>query len=314
MFGGNAAAGHKTIAKVNGTELSEMELQYKLDKIYPRAYFHRNSASSAEKRNALRPKALNNLIEEELLYQEAKRMQFKVDKQLIDNEHNNAIKRLGGKKAFKSVLKNRESTEKQYRKTIEKRFLVAMIIEKEVNQKSKVTDDEVAAYYDKNKESYVRPSSRKLWHVLIKVEPTSTMEDRLKKKARAEKVIQMAKEEGADLYQIAWDYSDGSFRVKGGDLGLVHEGRLESSVNEAAFSLQKGQISGVLESIYGYHIVKVLEIEKPKQLSLEDVSQKIKRELEESRLEKTREALISSLREKAVIEVYDEELKRVAED
>jgi parvulin-like peptidyl-prolyl isomerase len=124
----------------------------------------------------------------------------------------------------------------------------------------------------------------------------------------------MAKEEGADLYQIAWDYSDGSFRVKGGDLGLVHEGRLESSVNEAAFSLQKGQISGVLESIYGYHIVKVLEIEKPKQLSLEDVSQKIKRELEESRLEKTREALISSLREKAVIEVYDEELKRVAED
>ena len=303
LLGGNATAMQKTVAKINGTELTELDLQDEIQKLYPRSFFH--STSSDTKRDALRPKALESIIENELLYQEAKRMKLKVDKKLIDNEQKTTTNRIGGKKSFKSVLKQKGITVKQYRKTVEKNFLVEMIIENEIKQKSKVTDEDVAKHYEKNKKTYIRPVSRRLWHVLIKVHPSSTVEDKLNKKKMAEKVLQMAKEEGADLYQIAWDFSDDPFRVKGGDLGFVHEGRLELPVNKVAFSLEQGQISELVESIYGYHIIKVVEIKEPTQLSLQDVSQKIRRELEEYKLNQTRDALISRLREKAIIEVYE---------
>jgi peptidyl-prolyl cis-trans isomerase C len=308
LLGGDATAMDKTIAKVNGTELTEFDLQDELQNLYPRSFFH--GTSSNTKRDALRPKALKNIIENELLYQEAKMMKLKADKKLIDNIQKKAIRRYGGKKAFKSVLKQRALTKKQYRKTIEKNLLVQMIIESEVKQKSKVTNEDVAKYYEENKKTYVRPVSRRLWHVLIKVNPVSTAEDRLNKKKMAEKVLKMTKEEGADLFQIAWDFSDGSHRVKGGDLGFIHKGSLERPVNEAAFSLELGQTSEVVESIFGYHIVKVLEIKEPTQLSLQDVSQKIRRKLENRNLTQKRDDLISRLREEAVIEVYEE----VAED
>jgi peptidyl-prolyl cis-trans isomerase C len=304
LFGGYAEAGSKIIAKVNGAALTELDLQDELDKLYPRSFFH--GTSSEIKRTALRPQALNNIIKNELLFQEAKRMRLKVDNSLINDTRKSTMKRLGGKKAFKSVLKQKGITDKEYRKKLEKNFLVEIILEKEVNQKSEVSDEEVAKYYEENKKTYVRPSSRRIWHVLIKVHPSSSSEQRQDKKKWAEKALNMAKKEDADLYQIAWDYSDGPFRVKGGDLGLVHKGRLQPEVDEAAFNLENGQISGIIESLYGYHIVKVTGIEDSKQLSLKDVSEKIKRELQEFKLKRTKDALISRLREQAAIEVYEE--------
>lgn len=302
--GGHAIAGHKTVAKINGTELDELVLQEELNRLYPGSYFHGTSA--LKKKAALRPQALKNIIEDELLYQEAKRMKLKVDKKRIDESHKAKIRELGGKKAFKSILKQSGISEKQYLKTLEKHLLIDMIIENEVKQKTKVTDSDIAKHYEENKKSYLRPASRRLWHVLIKVNPAAPLEDKLNKRKRAEEVLKMAKEEGADLFQIAWNYSDGSYNVKGGDLGLVHMGSLVPSVDEVAFSLEQGQISEVIDSIYGYHIVKVITIEKPKQLSLQDVYESIKREFQESRETQAMNALISRLREKAVIEVYEE--------
>jgi parvulin-like peptidyl-prolyl isomerase len=295
-----ADAAEDVVAKVNGSVLTELDLEEELDKIVPRAVFH--GAMNPEKRNRYRPEALEKMIEDELLYQEAKRMGLKADKKRIKETRKSVIKKLGGKKAFKATLKRKKMTERQYRKKLEKLFLVDMITEKEINEKSKVSDEEVAEYYEKNRKRYVMPEARRVWHVLIKVDPASSHEVREGKRKQAAEVLEKAR--GAeDLGKLAWDYSDGPYRVKSGDLGYLHEGRLESPLNEVAFGLGKGEMSGVTESIYGYHIVKVLDIKEPTQLGLEDVAQKIRKQMEEQRLKETRKGLISALRAKADIEI-----------
>ena len=103
---------------------------------------------------------------------------------------------------------------------------------------------------------------------------------------------------------IAWDYSDGPYRVKGGDLGLVHKGRLEPDLEKEAFQLKPGQLSNIIETRYGYHVVRVEEIKAPEQLGLEDVSKRIKEELTEKKEKRLRKALVEKLRAHAHIEVF----------
>ena len=140
-------------------------------------------------------------------------------------------------------------------------------------------------------------------HILIKVSPNATAGERKLKKARAQKVIDEIKS-GKDMSMLAWDYSEGPYRVKGGDLGLVHKGRLEPELEKEAFRLMPGQLSNIIETRYGYHIVRVEEIKTPEQLDLEDVSKRIKEELTEKKETQLREALVEKLKAQANIEVY----------
>ena len=103
---------------------------------------------------------------------------------------------------------------------------------------------------------------------------------------------------------IAWDYSDGSYRVKGGDLGLVHKGRLDPDLEKEVFQLEPHQLSNIIETRYGYHVVRVEEIKAPEQLTLEDVSQRIQEELTEKKEKRLRESLVEKLRAQAHIEIF----------
>jgi parvulin-like peptidyl-prolyl isomerase len=257
-----------------------------------------------EKRDTYKKDALENLVVNELLYREALRMELEVDKARLKETRKATIKKFGGKKRFKAQLKRRGLTDKQYRMMLKKRFLIAMIKEKEITEKSAVTNDVILEFYNKNKSSYVRPEARRIWHVLVEVPPAATDDVRLNRRKRAEEVLAKARE-GEDLARLAWDYSDEPQAVKGGDHGLVHKGRLLPDVEKVTFELEKGQFSDVIETIYGYHILKVLDIVESQHLSFEDVSRKIQKKIYNKNIKQRTEALISELKAKAEIEVFE---------
>lgn len=296
-----ALAGQKAVVKVNETVLTEADLQEVMNRIIPAASFH--GTMSPERKAAYRPRAIEELIEEELLYQGAKERGMTVKKSRIKETVKATIKRLGGKKNFKTALKRANLTKKQYERKLEKKFLINRIIRLEVEQKASVSDEQVREHYERNRKGYMRPEARRLRHILISVEPAATGEQRRQRRQRAEEVLRKAGE-GQDFSQLAWDYSDDPYRVKGGDLGLIHRGRLDPDLEEAVFSLEAGQVSGIIETIYGYHIVRVEEVRKPEQLSFKDVSQKIRRQMRQKKLKELKSALITGFRENARIEVY----------
>lgn len=291
----------KAVAKVNGAVLTERDLGEAFNKIIPAAIFH--GGISPERRQAYRDKAVEQMINDELLYQEAVRMGLKVSRRRIKEARQDAVERLGGKKRFKQALETHGITQDEYEQMLRKKFLIEEILEAEVSQKAEVTDEEAREYYGRNKSGFMRPEAWRLRHILISVDPSAPPEEWEARRKRAEEALEKIKG-GEDMAQVAWDYSDDRYRVKGGDLGLIHSGRLVADLEAAVRELEVGELSGVVQTIYGYHIVRVEEKKEPEQLSYEEVEDKIKRQLSAKRSEQNRKNLIERLRAEAEIEVY----------
>ena len=296
-----AAALPQPVAKVNDTVLTEADLQQALNEIMPAGVFH--GGFSSEKRATYRPQAFEKMIEKELFYQEAVKIGLKVDEEILKAEREKTIKRLGGKKKFKTALKKVGLSDKQYREKLKKKHLVKRLIVVEVKEKAQVNDEEVKAYYEKNKKKFMRPEARQLTHILISVKPSANVEERKLKRARAQEVIDKIKA-GEDMSTVAWDYSDDPYRVKSGDYGLVHKGRLYPDLEKEVFLIEPGRLSEIIETIHGYHVFRVEAVKAPEQLSLEDVYEKVQKELTEKNEEQIREALTARLKAAARIEVY----------
>jgi len=296
-----AGAFPKPVAKVNDTVLTEADLEQALNEIMPAGVFH--GGFSSKKREEYRPQAFEKMIEKELFYQEAVKIGLKIDEEIIKAEREKTIQRLGGEKKFKVALKNGGLTDEQYQQKLRKKQLVKRFITIEISDKARPTDEEIKDYYRRNQQKFMRPEARKLTHILISVEPEASAEDRKLKKAQAQEVIDRINA-GEDMSAVAWNYSTGPYRVKGGDMGLVHRGRLYPDLEKEVFQLQPGKLSGIIETIYGYHVVRVEEVKEAEQLDLKDVYDKIIMELTKRNEKQIREERVASLRAQARIEKY----------
>jgi parvulin-like peptidyl-prolyl isomerase len=291
----------KPVAKVNDTLLTEADLELSLNEIIPAGVFH--GGFSSKIREKYRPQAFEKMIEKELFYQEAVKMGLEIDEEIIKAEREKTIERLGGEKKFTAALKNAGLTDEQYQQRLRKKQLVKRFIIIEISDKALPTDEEIKDYYRRNRKKYKRPEARRLTHILISVRPDASAEERKLKKAQAQEVIDRINA-GEDMAAVAWKYSTGPYRVKGGDMGLVHRGRLHPDLEKEVFQLQPGKLSGIIETIYGYHVVRVEEVKEAEQLELSDVYDKIKNELTERNEKHIREELVANLRAKARIEKY----------
>jgi parvulin-like peptidyl-prolyl isomerase len=294
-----AGAFPKPVAKVNDTVLTEVDLEQALNEIMPAGVFH--GGFSSKRRQKYRPQAFEKMIEKELFYQEALEMGLKVDEEIIKAEREKTIERLGGEKKFQAALKKAGLSDEQYQQKLRKKELVERFITVEISDKARPTDEQIKDYYRRNKEKFKRPEARKITHILISVQPEASAEERQLKKAHAQEVIDRINA-GEDMSDVAWKYSTGPYRVKGGDMGLVHKGRLYPALEEEVFKLEPGKLSGIIETIYGYHIVRVEEVKAAEQLDLEDVYDNIKLDLTKKNEEQIRDDLVTSLRAQARIE------------
>lgn len=291
----------KPVAKVNDTLLMEADLEQALNEIMPAGVFH--GGFSSKKREKYRPQAFEKMIEKELFYQEAVKMGLKIDEEMVKAEREKTIERLGGEKKFEVALEKAGLTDAQYQQRLRKKHLVKLFITVEISDKALPTDDEIKDYYQRNRNKFKRPEARRVTHILISVPPEASAEERKQKKALARELIDRINA-GEDMAVVAWNHSTGPYRVKGGDMGLVHRGRLNPELEKEIFQLQPGRLSGVIETIHGYHVVRVEEVKEPEQLGLSDVYDSIKSELTEKNEKHIREQLVASLSAKARIEKY----------
>lgn len=289
------------VAKVNGVVLTERDLSEAINKIFPMAGFH--GKLTPDKVKKFRPRALKLMVEKELLYQEARARGMKVEKSRMNKIIKEKTKNIGGSKAFRKALKNQGMTKKEFERRLEKIILVDELTKAAVDDLATVSEEDIQGYYERNKEGFKRPEAMKLRHILVSVKPNAMLQEKQDRRKRAEEVVAKLKA-GEDMASLAWTYSDDPYRVKGGDLGLVHKGMLDPDLEAQVLKLKEGETSGVIETIYGFHVVRLEKKVAPTQLSLKDVRARVSAKFREKKKKALREALIEGLREKAEIEVY----------
>jgi len=287
-------------ALVNGVIITQPEVEEAMTVLIPQASYHRSI--TAEKKNELLKQALDNLIQEELFYRAALKKGYRVPKADLSRKFDEIAKKYRSKAVFREAIKKYDLTEEEIKKKIEHIMLADYFVKEEVYKKAALKESELLAYYQANKEKFQKPEAVRVSHILIKIPPESLNEEKDKLKKKAEDIYQKLKK-GENFEQLAWDNSDDPSRVKGGDLGVVHRGRLEPEVEAPAFALKKGEMSGIVNSIYGYHILKVTDKFPPQQLTFEEVKDKLRKELEEKEIKGRQTQLVKLLKESAKIEI-----------
>ncbi len=151
----------------------------------------------------------------------------------------------------------------------------------DVGRKITVSDDEIKNYYEQHKAQYTIPEKRQARHILLRVkadDSSAVKQDQLKK---AEKILALARS-GKDFASLAKQYSEGPTKDSGGELGFFAKGDMVPSFDKAVFSMKVGQISGIVKSRFGYHIIKLEAIQPAKTESLAEVHDKIRDLLREN--------------------------------
>jgi peptidyl-prolyl cis-trans isomerase D len=192
-----------------------------------------------------------------------------------------------------------------------RRAIYVLVDDKAVEGRVQVTDAEIQAFYDQNKDTFSRPEERRARHVLVKVDATADQATLDAAQKTIETVAAQARG-GADFAQLAAQYSDdpGS-KNQGGDLGFFPRGRMVPEFDEAVFSMAPGTISGPIRTAFGYHVIRLEEIRAAGQRPLAEVKEQIKGQLRFPRLREEASKLAQDLRAKVAA---GSDLRKAAEE
>ncbi|WP_163338110.1 SurA N-terminal domain-containing protein [Desulfopila sp. IMCC35008] len=143
-----------------------------------------------------------------------------------------------------------------------------------VGEKIPVDDAQIKKYYNENLEQFTTPEKRNARHILIMASETDSEELHAEKRKRAEEVQELAKASD-DFAALAKEYSEGPSAANGGDLGLFSQGQMVPEFDQAVFSMQPGDISSVVKTQFGYHVIKLEEVQPAATQTLEQAGAEI---------------------------------------
>ena len=171
-----------------------------------------------------------------------------------------------------------------------------------------VTEEEMKKYYQANEKTYTYPAQAKVRHILVKVAPNAAPEEKKKAREKAEALLKRIKD-GEDFAKLAGEFSeDPASQKKGGDLGYFSKGRMVKPFEEAAFSLKAGQVSDIVETQFGFHIIKGEDVKEARIRSFDEVKETVRSQLRlKLQKEKTDQFLEKVVKESGM-EVYPDKL------
>lgn len=246
----------------------------------------------------------DDLIVERLMLQEAKRLNLMPDKQKVDDAIWRFQKPFLSQAEYKKHLTEIGKTEQELRDLLAAEIAVAALSHK-LTEDVTVSDDEVAKLYNEQKASFVVPEMVHVRHIQISVKSEATPDERAKAKKRAEEALKKASAGNADFVALAKEYSDDKVSVNnGGDLGFIaRDDVMDKAFGDAAFSAPVGKVHNKLvETKFGYNIIKV-EAKKPaRALELSEVSGYLKPHLLQRKLKERLDARVAELRKTATIQ------------
>jgi parvulin-like peptidyl-prolyl isomerase len=268
--GGDEEVPADAVAVVDGQQIARSDYEALLSQA-KKSYKNQKRefpAAGSQEFQTLRNQAVQFLVQREQFEQEASDMDVDVTDKQIDARLEQIQKQYfgGDKKKYEKQLKEQGLSEKQVRNDIRAQIISEKIFE-QVTKDVKVTDADIAAYYEKNKAQYSQPESRDVRHILVKT-----------KKQADELYAQL--QGGADFAALAKKYSeDTGSKANGGKL-TISKGQTVAPFDKVAFELKKNEISKPVKTEFGYHIIQPLSEEKAAKVTpLKDVKDSIRQQL-----------------------------------
>lgn len=289
-------------AIVNGQEISGEAVQFELDRLV-RFYMGHGMTLAEVKKNLpkLEEKALEQAIGAKLLLDRAAQLDLPVTAGDIDAEVQKVVTQVGGEENYKKALAAQGISETEFRKELEKGARVNMLVNQACAHVADPTEEEVAAFYEAHKSEYVEEPKVLCQHILVKSESGDLPEA---KSAAFEKIREIRERilSGGDFAEEARKHSDCPSGKEGGSLGWFGRGMMVPEFDKVAFEMKKGEVSDIVTTQFGYHIVYKADERGGGALTLVDVHDQIKDLLRHEARGRAMDAFVAELREKASVE------------
>jgi peptidyl-prolyl cis-trans isomerase C len=294
------SSGDEIAASVNGKMITRTELEREILNLSNRYSIQTQDSAIPDD---IESKALDNLITRQLLYEASQKAQIKVDDSEVNENLQQAISRFPNKEAFDSVLKRENITENDLKSEIRYGLAIQTYVEDNYVSKTSVSEEELTTYYNSNPALFKHPEMVKASHILIRVDSQAEETQKIEARKKIEDIAKRLKA-GEDFAELAKTYSECPSSSNGGDLGSFRRGQMVQAFEDAAFSLNPGEISPVVETNFGFHIIKVSEKQPEGSFPLDQVKPQIQQVLTREKVQKLLDKDIENLKSKADIETF----------
>ena len=286
------------VATVNGVEIPKTEL------------LERIAGAEAQVGGSLGPKTvafyrevLDQLVGAQLLYQASRDRDMLAGSADVDRELDNMKSRFPQPDLFDQALEAQGMTLEELRTEMQRNLSIQNLIETDIVSQVSVSTEDMRRFYDENQEQMRQPERLRLSHILKSVDPEATAEERATVLTAIEGVLEEARS-GADFAVLAREHSEDSGSAQNGGELTVMRGQTVPPFEQAAFALEPGGLSSVVETQFGYHIIKLLEKIEGQLMSYEDVQPRIEQRLKQEAIQTGMNEAIASLKESGEVELF----------
>ncbi len=294
----------RPVARVNGAVLTDRDLLREMYAIFPYAQQHNGFPKAQEA--AIRQGALEMIIFEELVYQEAVRRKLVIPAEKLNHAETDFRKQFNSPDQYQQYLQSEmHGSEQQVRQQIRRSLLIEQVLKTDVELRDTATPAEVQAYYQKNAARFKQPETFTFQSVSI-VPPLKATADQAKQaRTKAEDALRQAKATKSyqDFGLLAEKVSEDDFRVNMGDHKVVASDKLPPQVVKTLQAMQSGQVSGLIQIESAYTIIRLNAHTPARTKPFSEVKSELKADLLKSKYERLRSNLAKQLRAKAKIEM-----------
>ncbi|MGI6458391.1 MAG: peptidylprolyl isomerase [bacterium] len=290
------------VAKVNGKNITEQEVDEAIDRLIQSSPQQLPPMLIPQIKAQLFQQGLDQLIAITLLKEVAEQKKITVDQQEIDEQ----LKLMQGAatdEEFQQKLEQAGLSKQELQDAILERMLMNEVIEAEVHIQEP-TEEAIQNFYEERKDQMAQPEQVEASHILLKTETGMSAEEKAKVKARLEDIRKQITSNKITFEDAAQKYSDDGSKVQGGELGSFGRGEMVPPFEEAAFSLEEGKISDIVETQFGYHIIKVTDHKEAHTMTFDEVKEDIKQFLTQQNLAQAAQTYVDQLKEKADIQTF----------
>ncbi len=301
------AAGEKQppggkVAVVNGSVINRADFDREVSRVQQRLSSMGKRPSDSQL-SEIKKEVLENLINRELFYQESQNQGITVDEVAINEQLKKLKERFPSEVEFKSALSKANLSEDALKSQFKRGMAIQRFIDKQFVQRITVSDKESKGYYDSHPDLFKQPEQARASHILIKVDPGADVSQKADARKKMEK-IQERVQKGEDFAALAKEFSEGPSSARGGDLGYFGRGKMVKPFEEKAFALQPGEVSDIVETQFGYHLIKVMDKKPETTIAYENIKDKLVQHLKREKVHKEVDLYVEKLKEKAKVERF----------
>jgi parvulin-like peptidyl-prolyl isomerase len=276
---------------IQGAQIMQVEFAQRGQRIVPTAAFYR--------------KVLDQLVSFILIQQDAKTQGVTAPAQEVQQQLDARKHAFPNDAAYRKALAQADMTEATLRQETENQIVVQKFLETRLASQVNITDETARKFYDLNQKEMSAPERVHLRHIVIQVDPKASPADKEKAKQKADEVYKKA-QAGEDFGKLATQYSDDpKSKTVGGDIGWIVKGQTVPAFETAAFALTKpNDLSPVIETRDGYHVLQLLDRQAAGELPFEQVKPRLLAMLKQQAVQKLLQSRAEELRLKAKIETF----------